>query len=1081
MALFRGVGGGGQTSAQASADEVALLVVQAEQARDAAIAARALAEAAANGVEADALAAAASAAEAAADETAAAASAAQAALEATNAATSETNAANSATQSAASATASAASATDSANSATASAASATQSATSATASATSASAALASEVAAATSELNAATSATNAAGSATNAANSATASATSATASAASATAAAASATDAANSATDAANSAALAATFDPANFVSSVNTDTFTDLTGTSLVLTDDINTTNASRFQGVLVGRGLSSSNLGSLQIGDGASTLSSVTTGSVNMALGNSTLTSLTTGGNNVAVGTNSGQNIVDGNNNVSVGRSAGRDVGSGNTCVGHQAGALFTGDNNTVFGAFFGTNGNNGGLNLTASDDNIVISDGNADIYWHKTSAGDVNVRTGGTVRHTIDANGDASFTNSVTAPTFIGNLQGNADSATTATSATSATTATNADNANLLDNIDSTQFLRSDQTDTFTTLNGNTIDVQNLLVNGAPFSGGYTPPIGSMTYFPETFATEYTDGALKFLRTGNVGSTTTYPSGVSSSRKFLVGLNTDTPDQIASYAIGVTDIYSFKFARDGSHIIVADVSLDRIGIIKLSVAWDIKSIVNVTYFVYDNIGNQETSAFGVAINNDGTRMYFLGPTDDLVYQVELLEPYNAETAIYKGDNFNISAQEGNSRELLFDSTGSRMYITGQTNDTVYQYSLSTPFDVTTASFSTSLNVAAQDGNPVGMSFNSNGTRLYITGDAGNEVNQYNLSSAYNINTASFSTTFTVSTQDTNPAGIQIDFTNNRDWILMGRQRNEFNLYRMNTANAINTSVFQESIDQAFFNGRNFRFNNTGNRIYFCNNLFNSNAIYQIDLNTAWDLTSQTGSVFEFNSGFTGALQDIDFNANGTVAYILINNFDTIYKYNLSTAFDLQTATRDTNFEMGIGLASARTFQFVNNGNKILVGATAEQRVLDLSTAYDPTTVTDIKTAKLYVGRTTPESVAFNADGSYAYAAASAGGSVQVYKLSTAYDLTTAKAAGYVYNYTTTGNGGAITFGDNGNFVFFGGTVDTLERYPAVPSTFPYVGDPIERRLYDNDTVGYIRVE
>jgi hypothetical protein len=50
--------------------------------------------------------------------------------------------------------------------------------------------------------------------------------------------------------------------------------------------------------------------------------------------------------------------------------------------------------------------------------------------------------------------------------------------------------------------------------------------------------------------------------------------------------------------------------------------------------------------------------------------------------------------------------------------------------------GATSDDIYQYSLSTAWDLSTASYdSVSLSVSGQDANMSGMCFNSDGTKIY----------------------------------------------------------------------------------------------------------------------------------------------------------------------------------------------------------------------------------------------------------------------------------------------------------------------------------------------------------
>jgi hypothetical protein len=68
----------------------------------------------------------------------------------------------------------------------------------------------------------------------------------------------------------------------------------------------------------------------------------------------------------------------------------------------------------------------------------------------------------------------------------------------------------------------------------------------------------------------------------------------------------------------------------------------------------------------------------------------------------------------------------------------------------MYVVGATNDTVYQYSLSTAWDVSTASYaSKSVGVGSQDTIPAGLAFSATGSAMYVVGTENDTVYQYNI--------------------------------------------------------------------------------------------------------------------------------------------------------------------------------------------------------------------------------------------------------------------------------------------------------------------------------------------
>jgi len=74
-----------------------------------------------------------------------------------------------------------------------------------------------------------------------------------------------------------------------------------------------------------------------------------------------------------------------------------------------------------------------------------------------------------------------------------------------------------------------------------------------------------------------------------------------------------------------------------------------------------------------------------------------------------------------------------------AQESSARAVEFSKDGMNMYILGTLSDTVYQYTLTTPWQVDTASYaSKSLSVAAKDNFPTALRFKSDGTKFYVIG-------------------------------------------------------------------------------------------------------------------------------------------------------------------------------------------------------------------------------------------------------------------------------------------------------------------------------------------------------
>jgi hypothetical protein len=97
----------------------------------------------------------------------------------------------------------------------------------------------------------------------------------------------------------------------------------------------------------------------------------------------------------------------------------------------------------------------------------------------------------------------------------------------------------------------------------------------------------------------------------------------------------------------------------------------------------------------------------------------------------------------------------------------------------MYVIGSTSDTVFQYTLGTAWDVSTASYaSISYSIATQEGTPQQVNLSADGTKMWVLGSSGDDIWEYTLGTAWNVSTATPVNNFYVGFQDTGPTGLFI---------------------------------------------------------------------------------------------------------------------------------------------------------------------------------------------------------------------------------------------------------------------------------------------------------------
>ena len=140
---------------------------------------------------------------------------------------------------------------------------------------------------------------------------------------------------------------------------------------------------------------------------------------------------------------------------------------------------------------------------------------------------------------------------------------------------------------------------------------------------------------------------------------------------------------------------------------------------------------------------------------QTSPRGIAFNSDGTTMFIVGISTDAVFQYDLPSAFDLGVAPSLITTFDVSGQDNNPEGITFNNDGTKMFIVGLANDKIYEYSLTTAFDIDTASFTGSFDVSAQDTQPTSVEFNSDGTKMFVLGNTSDGVNEYTLSVAFEL--------------------------------------------------------------------------------------------------------------------------------------------------------------------------------------------------------------------------------------------------------------------------------------------------------------------------------------
>lgn len=218
----------------------------------------------------------------------------------------------------------------------------------------------------------------------------------------------------------------------------------------------------------------------------------------------------------------------------------------------------------------------------------------------------------------------------------------------------------------------------------------------------------------------------------------------------------------------------STQITVGSNYDVAFSDDGTKMYANAFSMNTVFQYTLSTAWDISTASYASKSFAFN--GTVTSVFAMEFSSDGTKLYLLGQDVDIIYQFTLSSAWDISTASYASKSYTVS-QDNSNEALKFKSDGTKVYTGGSATDTIYQHSLSTAWDISTGSYdSVSFSAGSQDGTVRSVDFDSSGTKMFICGGLTDTIYQYTLSTAWDLSTASYDgINFSLASQETNPYG------------------------------------------------------------------------------------------------------------------------------------------------------------------------------------------------------------------------------------------------------------------------------------------------------------------
>ncbi|MFY0631141.1 MAG: beta-propeller fold lactonase family protein [Flavobacteriaceae bacterium] len=351
--------------------------------------------------------------------------------------------------------------------------------------------------------------------------------------------------------------------------------------------------------------------------------------------------------------------------------------------------------------------------------------------------------------------------------------------------------------------------------------------------------------------------------------------------------------------------------GENNVRDISFNNDGTEIYVIGNSGDDVNTFPLTIPYDLSSVGVPSNNALPS--SPDGSPQAILISNDGFTFYVAGNTDDEVKEYSLFVAFDFSSTISLVTTSPFPTIEIAPRGMTFNDDGTKLFVAGDQLNIVSEIALSTPYDISTGSLNAGLFVNNEESNLRGLAFNNTGTTLYIIGSNGDEINGYDLSSAYDLSstiTTTAGSPFNISSEDDNPSDIYFNNDGTKLYVL-GNTGNDLNQYSLSPAYDL-TDAIAANLDIAFplNNGAGLvidpaplgmAFNSDGSKLYIAGNT--GNDINEITLSNNFDLSSGTitnTNTYNINAQ-EATITDVAFNADGSKFFIVGTNGDDMNQY------------------------------------------------------------------------------------------------------------------------------------------------------------------------------------
>ena len=424
-----------------------------------------------------------------------------------------------------------------------------------------------------------------------------------------------------------------------------------------------------------------------------------------------------------------------------------------------------------------------------------------------------------------------------------------------------------------------------------------------------------------------------------------------------------------------------------------------------------------------------------IATEVIAPLGIIFNATGTKM--LTPFAAGAAEFNLPEPFTFSTSPTHATPTwtGATSEDTQMRDMLFNNDETGIFMLGDQNDSVYEYSLPVTGTITTTPVYTgnSFSVAAQTTSPDGMFISTNdGLKLFVISSGDNRVYEYDMTTAWSLTTPPTYTgrSFLTTGQITSPDDVWFS-TDGKRMFIAGRADSDVYEYRV----AVPWSFLAAPV----YTGKSFTlqgttvgiaFNDDGRKLFSIDET--AEVAYEYDTKQELITVELVGyrlacagytglPGFDFSSEEAFVVAGLRYSNDGSKFFTMGLTSQAAYQYDLTTNHDPNTATYSGNsLSTAAQDTSPSMLSFNDDGLKFFAGGIATQTIY----SYTVSSAFDFTVAPVYTGNSysvaaqdaVPCGMDWNDNGTKMFVGGSVTGAIYQHTVTTGYLLTTASYSG-----------------------------------------------------------------